>query len=99
LSGGTTKTPFQNPVRQNHRHRCAVQEILAGLAVPVRGYVVSAGHAQFCDDLVGIVVPVDRLSQVFVADELSPGAQADLQAAWGRLVAAADTNEVRRPGW
>lgn len=96
LSGGTTKTPFQNPVHQNHRHRCAVQELLTGLAVPVRGYVVSAGRAQFCDDLLGVVVPLDSLSQIFLPSDAGPVVQADLQAAWDRLVAAADTNEVRR---
>jgi hypothetical protein len=61
-----TRTVFQNPVRQNHRHCSAVLEIVGDLDVVVRGYVVSAGSARFGDALVGVVVPLDRLRAIFI---------------------------------
>ena len=95
-SQGAAHTVFWSPVRQNHRHRSAVLEIVAELAVPVRGYVMSAGKGRFCDALVGIVVPLEHLATIF----LSIGAtRTDLQAlrsAWDRLVLAAHAGEARR---
>ena len=95
LAGGT-KTAFQNPIRQNHRHCSAVKEALAGLAVPVHGYVVSAGRAKLGDDLVGVVVPLDRLSQVFLPARRGAVDPADLRRAWDILVVAATRAEPQR---
>ena len=95
LAGGT-KTAFQNPIRQNHRHCSAVREALAGLAVPVHGHVVSAGRAKLGDDLVGVVVPLDRLSQVFLPASRAAADPAVLRRAWDILVAAATRAEPRR---
>ena len=94
---GGTKTTFQNPIRQNHRHCSAVREVLVGLAVPVHGYVVSAGRAKLGDNLVGVVVPVDSLPQVFIPDDnrVEVGS-ADLRRAWEMLVAAAARAEPQR---
>lgn len=95
LAGGT-KTSFQNPTRQNHRHCSAVREVLAGLAVPVHGYVVSAGRARFGDNLAGVVVPLDRLSQVFLHANRGAIDPADLRSAWDILAAAATRAEPQR---
>jgi hypothetical protein len=93
---GGTKTAFQNPIRQNHRHCSAVKEVLAGLAVPVHGHVVSAGRAKLGDDLVGVVVPLDCLSQVFLSASRAAVDPADLRRAWDILVAAATRAEPQR---
>ena len=95
LAGGT-KTAFQNPLRQNHRHCSAVREALAGFAVPVHGYVVSAGRAKLGDDLVGVVVPLDHLSQVFLPVSRGVVDPAILRRAWDLLVAAATRAEPQR---
>jgi Nuclease-related domain len=90
LAGGTMRPSFQNPVRQNHRHCSAVREILLGLAVPIHGYIVSAGNATFCEELIGKVVPLKRLSDLFVAESQGPTDAVVLRAAWDRLVSAGD---------
>jgi len=96
LAGGTMRNSFQNPARQNYRHRSAAREILLGLDVPVHGYIVSAGTATFCQELVGKVVPLKRLSDLFLAGSQSPTDSAVLRAAWDRLVLAADQAEQHR---
>ena len=96
LAGGTMRNSFQNPARQNYRHCSAVREILLGLDVPVHGYIVSAGTATFCEELVGKVVPLKRLSDLFLAGSQSPTDPAVLRAAWDRLVSAADQAEQHR---
>ena len=65
LAGGAARNAFQNPALQNHRHRSAVLETLSGLAVPVHGYIVSAGSASFCEGLVDKVVPVAGCRKCF----------------------------------
>lgn len=52
------RTPFQNPLLQNHQHVEAVRHIV-GADVPVRGFVVSAGTAQFSPALADAVVLLD----------------------------------------
>lgn len=95
LLAGSVRSPFQNPLRQNYRHRSAVMEILADLQVEVRGFVVSAGSARFCDALVGAVVPLDHLAET-LASCAAFAKPALLVAAWGRLVVAAERGEARR---
>jgi hypothetical protein len=96
LAGGTIRNSFQNPARQNYRHCSAVREMLLGLAVPVHGYIVSAGAATFCEELVGKVVPLNWLSDLFLAGPQSPADSVALRAAWDRLVLAADQAEHHR---
>jgi hypothetical protein len=96
LAGGTMRNSFQNPARQNYRHCSAVREILVGFAVPVHGYIVSAGTATFCEELVSKVVPLKRLSDLFLAGPQSPTDSVVLRAAWERLVSAADQAEQHR---
>ena len=96
LDGGTMRNSFQNPTRQNYRHCSAVREILSGSAVPIHGYIVSAGTATFCEKLAGKVVPLKRLSDLFLAGSQSPTDPAVLRAAWDRLVLAADQAEQHR---
>ncbi len=96
LVGGEIRHPFQNPVHQNHRHRHAVEAAVAGYDVSIIGYVVSAGSATFAEELLGLVVPIDRLCQMF---RDSPPRSHDpqmLDRAWQRLVDAVAAGEPRR---
>ena len=96
LAAGATPTSFQNPVRQNHRHCSATLEIASDPNVLVRGYIVSAGKAEFGDALAGVVVPLDKLSDVFIPGDGPRADQSALRLAWERLVVAAQSNEARR---
>ena len=95
LAQGKTQTAFHNPVRQNHRHCSATTEIVGDLNVLVRGYVVSAGKARFCEALAGVVVPVDNLSDIFIPGDGPRPDQNALRLAWERLILAARANEAR----
>jgi restriction system protein len=96
LAQDATRIAFQNPVRQNHRHCSAALEIVGDLNVLVRGYVVSAGTARFGDALAGVVVPLDKLSAIFIPGDGPRVNQSALRRAWERLVAAAQASEARR---
>jgi restriction system protein len=96
LGQGSTRTSFQNPIRQNHRHRSAASEIIGNADVPVRGYVVSAGKARFCDELVGVVVELTNLPSILMPDYRRQADQAALREAWDCLRAAAQAGEARR---
>ena len=96
LVNGEVRHAFQNPARQNHRHCRAVEAALAGYDVPVVVAIVSAGSATFCAELEGMVVPIDRLGDLF--RPLPPRAHdaAALERAWHQLVAAVAAAEPRR---
>lgn len=96
LAQGATRTNFQNPVRQNHRHCSAASEIVGNPNVLVRGYVVSAGRARFSDGLAGVVVPLDTLADVFLQSDGPCADQNALRQAWERLTIAARAGEARR---
>jgi restriction system protein len=96
LGQGSTRTSLQNPIRQNHRHRSAASEIIGNADVPVLGYVVSAGKARFCDELVGVVVELPNLPSILMAGDRRQADQAALRAAWDCLRAAAQAGEARR---
>jgi hypothetical protein len=96
LAQGTTRTNFQNPLRQNHLHCAAAVEIVGDPAVLVRGYVVSAGKAWFGDTLAGVVVDIDDLADIFIPDDSRRADWNALRLAWGRLVVAAQSGEARR---
>ena len=85
-----TRMRFQNPHRQNYRHVKAVERVVAPLPVPVRGYVVAAGSARFCDDLGDAVVSSpEALAVALAGAAVLPARGAELEAAWQRLVMVA----------
>lgn len=96
LADNETRHAFQNPAYQNHRHRRAVEAILAGLDVSVAGYVVFAGSATFCDELQGAVVPIGCLPMLFRTDPPRAPNALHLERAWERLIVAAAAAEPRR---
>jgi hypothetical protein len=96
LLGGQVRHPFQNPMHQNHRHRQAVEAAVAGYDVPIVGYVVSAGSATFAEELMGLVVPINRLCEMFRDNPPRPHDPQMLDRAWLRLVEAAAAAEPRR---
>ena len=96
LSDGTTSHSLRNPVWQNRRHCRAVEGVLAGLGVPVSGYVVSAGLATFADELAGLVVPLAQVGCLFLGDPDRRTPAELLDVAWGRLVQAAALHDGRR---
>jgi hypothetical protein len=96
LADGETRHSFQNPLRQNHRHCRAVAGVLVGLDVPIAGYIVSAGSATFADNLKLLVVPIDRISEVFLEEPRRRTNPAQLDRAWSRLVDAASVSEAQR---
>jgi hypothetical protein len=55
---------FQNPALQNLQHVGALEWFVGDWRVPVRGFVVSAGHARFADGLRSTVVPLTNLAEV-----------------------------------
>ena len=77
-----------NPLRQNYRHRRAVEDLISDRAVLVRAHVVSAGRAEFEGELSGATVPVTALAQVLTGTP--PVSQRWLDAAWLKLQAAAE---------
>jgi hypothetical protein len=96
LAQDTTRTNFQNPLRQNYRHCAATVEIVGDPTVLVRGYVVSAGKARFSDTLAGFVVDLDNLADILVPDDSQRADRNALRLAWERLTAAAQAGEARR---
>ncbi len=96
LSDGTTSHLLRNPVWQNRHHCRAVEGVLAGLGVPVSGYVVSAGAAMFADDLAGLVVPLAQVSGLIVGCPRRHTPAGPLNVAWGRLVQAVALHDRRR---
>ena len=53
-----------NPRRQNFRHLKAIEFIIGDRAVPVRGFIVSAGKARFSGELADAVMPLTRLEDI-----------------------------------
>jgi hypothetical protein len=95
LAGGEARYSFRSPIRQNCRHCRAVEAVLAGLDVPVVGYVVSAGSATFCAELAAVVVPLVRLAEMFHATPPRAHTPAHMEMAWDRLAIAAAAAEHR----
>jgi hypothetical protein len=96
LADDEARYAFQNPAYQNHRHCRAVETVLAGLDVPIAGYVVFAGSATFCDELQGAVVPIGHLPSLFRVDPPRACNALHLERAWDRLIVAAAAAEPRR---
>lgn len=99
LQGRSVRTPFQNPLRQNFRHRQAVCRLAdqAGLAVPVRSFVVSAGTAEFAPELEPVVVRLTRLPELCLrTSEDAPIEPGLLAEAWCLVERTARAHEHRR---
>ncbi len=99
LRDGSVCTPFQNPLRQNFRHREAVRRLIeqAGLEVPVRSYVVSAGTAEFVPELEPLVVGLTRLPGLCSKTHRDAPIEPRLLAeAWWLLERTATAHECRR---
>jgi hypothetical protein len=96
LAHDEVRHSFQNPAYQNHRHCRAVEAVLAGLDVPIAGYVVFAGSATFCAQLQGVVVPIEQLSALLRPEPRRACNALHLERAWERLVVAAAATESRR---
>ncbi len=99
LRDGLVRVPFQNPLRQNYRHRQAVCRLIeqAGVTVPIRSYVVSVGTARFLPELEPVVIGLARLTQV--CSEASETAAVDprlLSEAWCLVERTAIAHECRR---
>ena len=96
LKAGTVRHSFQNPLRQNHRHCKAVEARVPPGSVPIWGFVVSAGRARFCDELVDVAVPVARLADLFRHDNRFDDSHQELENVWRILSAAAAEGEALR---
>lgn len=98
LQGGSVRTPFQNPLRQNFRHVAAVEGVLrrAGILVPVCGHVVSAGRATFTAELASVVVSLPRLATILQGEPAVSAGRHHLVAAWEVLGAVTAQTAHRR---
>lgn len=77
-----------NPLRQNYRHRRAVEDLIADRAVLVRAHVIAAGNAVYEGELAGTIVPVAALASLLSG---TPAAsQRWLDASWRKLQVAAE---------
>ena len=83
-----------NPLRQNYRHRVAVEALLATDAVRVRSHVVVTGKARLEEQLRASVVPLAELEHVVTGSPTL--SQSWLDAAWHKLQAAAEASPALR---
>jgi Nuclease-related domain len=90
-------TRFQNPLRQNYRHVAAVRYVIGDPDVPVNGYVVSVGPAEFRGDLANAVKSLDAIAEILIERRGLPGSRVALDRAWARLGSAAKSGEGWRP--
>lgn len=98
LRDGSVHTMFQNPMRQNFRHAQAVCRLLdrAGLVVPVRSYLVSAGSARFVPELEPVVVTLPRLARLCLRPSSAPADPFALVQGWSMLAQIAAAHEGQR---
>lgn len=89
LAGGEERYRVPNAVRQNRRHCDAVERLLVGRPVPVRGLVVSAGTARFAGELASAVTGLEGLGEPLAPGPMAHSSAAALDAAWQVLVEAA----------
>jgi len=95
ISGGETK--LLNPAVQNLAHVRALERFVGDPALSVRGFVVSAGRAQFSDGIAHIPVPVAALRGVLGQHvQVALMDQGRIDAAWRRLVHEAHQSDARR---
>ncbi len=92
--GSAERFTLPNPLRQNYRHRRAVEDLVSDRAVLVRAHVIAAGSAEFEGELTGAVVPVTALARLVAG--APPVSQRWLDAAWLKLRAAAERSPQLR---
>lgn len=85
-----------NPIRQNLLHIRAVDRFIADPKVFVRGFVVSAGSARFCDELAHIPVPLRELRRAISAEVPTTDINHRVHEAWALLKAEASLSSSRR---
>ena len=93
---GGRKDEVPNAVRQNWAHVAVVERFISDSGVCVRGYVVSAGSAQFAEELGRFVVPLADLGTVICVRPLLPGSREAVLQAWARLEASVAGSDRRR---
>ena len=94
FEGSPERFVLPNPLRQNYRHRVAVEALVATGAVLVRAHVVVTGKARFEEQLQGSVVPLAGLSGIVSGKPAV--SQSWLDAAWHRLQVAAEASPALR---
>ena len=94
FEGKAERFVLPNPLRQNYRHRVAVEALIATGAVLVRAHVVVTGKAHFEEELRGSVVPLADLAKVVTGQPVV--SQRWLDAAWHKLQLAAEASPVLR---
>lgn len=88
--------PFQNPVRQNFRHRKAVEHAIGESSIAVASYVVFVGDAKIGDSVASRILKFDKLGHTLWSSERPRANSGNLEAAWERLRLAAQRGELRR---
>jgi hypothetical protein len=90
-------TRFQSPLRQNQRHVAAVRYVIGDPDVPVHGYVVSVGPAEFRGELASAVKSLDAIAEI-LSDRRGLSVSGEvLDRAWAMLGSAARSGEGWRP--
>jgi hypothetical protein len=74
-----------NPIVQNLAHVKALAQFLADPSLSIRGFVVSAGRARFCDEVAHIPVPLNRLRDTVAQEVRTATEKAGVERAWQRL--------------
>jgi hypothetical protein len=94
FEGSPDRFMLPNPLRQNYRHRVAVETLIATDAVRVRSHVVVTGKARLEEQLRGSVVSLAELERVVTGN--TAVSQSWLDAAWHKLQAAAEASPALR---
>ncbi|RYF12210.1 MAG: hypothetical protein EOO40_01785 [Deltaproteobacteria bacterium] len=94
FEGSAERFALPNPLRQNYRHRVAVEALVATGAVLVRAHVVVTGKARFEEQLQDSVVPLAELGGIVTGKPAA--SQYWLDAAWHRLQLAAEASSALR---
>ena len=94
FEGSAERFVLPNPLRQNYRHRVAVEALVATGAVLVRAHVVVTGKARFEEQLQDSVVPLAELGGIVTGKPAV--SQCWLDAAWHKLQLAAEASPALR---
>lgn len=89
-------TQFRSPTRQNYRHMKAVEYVIDGLGIPVKGFVVFSGTATIGDTVKDSIVPLSDLGQKLWLADMPRAEPANLELAWAKLRQVSIRAEGRR---